>query len=68
MGLLMDILNPGTSKDIITANCADRVLYHDWLERQQAEHVSKSGPVIVKVDRAECDRLLKELEARLIYR
>jgi uncharacterized protein (DUF934 family) len=64
MGMLMDILAPNTSRDIITANYTEWIPYQEWVEAKKAEYVSKSGPVSVRIDKAECERLLTDLDAR----
>lgn len=60
----MDALKPGTSTDIVTVSYVEKVPYGEWLAQKQLEYESKSGPVSVRVDKDECERLLSEIRGR----
>lgn len=57
---LLEIMRESCS-DITYGKCNVRIPYSEWLKQKQAEYASMAGPVSVRVDKVECQRLLAQM-------
>jgi len=58
---LLAMVSPNVSTDIISVNRPGFVTYSAWLSNVHAQEAQKSGPVSVRVDKAECERLISNM-------
>lgn len=57
-------LAPNKSSDISMTNYTDPIPYPEWAVKQENEYASKAGPVTTRIDKAECERLITQMEAQ----